>query len=220
MPAYLNGDFSKYPDPIQGTFPYIAAETCVLRQAWAVYHRLFIEDKRLTGIMSQRLGGLLGLFQTMLQDAMLLSIARLTDKDNRSQPNLSLWCLEKAIPFAKGRGFSAEVSDSLRDIWTAADNIRKHRHKRIAHFDRNVSLKVVPLPQVRVAEIKVLIEMIEKCLNLFFWEFERSTMMFDTLPGYGMTGAAEVSAFKALTYDLFEQNGTIPHNEWRKQRKV
>jgi len=219
MPQSLEGDYSNYPDAIRGTFPYIAGETCQLRQAWSAYHRLFMEDRRLTGVMSQRLGRLLGLLQTMLQDAMFLSIARLTDKNSHSQPNLSVWCLEEAISFGRKPEFPTKVRQSLCDIWTAAENIRKHRHKRIAHFDRNVSLKVVPLPQVRVAEIKVLIEMIERFLNLFFWEFERLTMRFDMLRGHEITSGAEVTAFKALTYDLFEQSGTIPHNEWRKQHK-
>ena len=174
----------------------------------------------MTGVMSQRLGRLLGLLQTMLQDAMFLSIARLTDKDNRSQPNLSVWCLEEAVPFAKNPEFSTKVNQSLNGIWTAADKVRKHRHKRIAHFDRDVSLKVIPLPPVRVAEIKALIEMIERYLNLFFWEFEQTTMMFDMIPGGDIASTVEVTAFKAMTYDLFEKNGTIPHNEWRKQRKA
>ena len=62
--------------------------------------------------------------------------------------------------------------------------------------------------------------MIERYLNLFFWEFDQITMIFDMLPGHDITGAAEVTAFKAMTYDLLEQNGTIPRNEWRKQRKA
>lgn len=219
MPAFLEGDYSKYPEAIKGTFPYVAGETCELRQAWSVYHRLFMDEQRLTEIMSQRLGPLLGLFQTMIQDAMFLSIARLTDKDNRSQPNLSVWCLEEAVPFANGPDFSTKVGQSLDAIWTAAENIRKHRHKRIAHFDRNVSLKTVLLPAVTVAEIRLLIEMIEKFLNLFFGEFEQTTMLFDILPGYDITGAAEVTVLKAQAYDVLERNGTIPHLEWRRHFK-
>src|SRR4030095_13074195 len=102
---------------------------------------------RRTAIMDQRLGELLGLVQTVSQDAMFLSIARLTDKDNRSQPNLSVWCLEEAIPFAESPGFENKVRKSLDSIRAAADKIRKHRHKRIAHFDRNVSLKAELLPK-------------------------------------------------------------------------
>jgi len=220
MPSFLNGDYSKYPEVIRETFPYIAGETCQLRQAWAVYHRLFMDDQRLTAIMGERLGRLLGLLQTTNQDAMLLSISRLTDKDSRSQPNLSVWCLEQAVPFAKSPEFQNRVRQSLDSIWSVADNIRKHRHKRIAHFDRNVSLKKEPLPKVPVAEIRALIEMIESYLNLFFLEFEQTTMMFDILRGQDVTGAAEVSAIKAHVYDLLESNGTIPQGEWRRHWKA
>jgi len=220
MPSFLNGDYSKYPEVIRETFPYIAGETCQLRQAWAVYHRLFMDDQRLTAIMGERLGRLLGLLQTTNQDAMLLSISRLTDKDSRSQPNLSVWCLEQAVPFAKSPEFQNRVRQSLDSIWSVADNIRKHRHKRIAHFDRNVSLKKEPLPKVPVAEIRALIEMIEGYLNLFFSEFEQTTMMFDILRGQDVTGAAEVSAIKAHVYDLLESNGTIPQGEWRRHWKA
>jgi len=220
MPSFLNGDYSKYPEVIRETFPYIAGETCQLRQAWAVYHRLFMDDQRLTAIMGERLGRLLGLLQTTNQDAMLLSISRLTDKDSRSQPNLSVWCLEQAVPFAKSPEFQNRVRQSLDSIWSVADNIRKHRHKRIAHFDRNVSLKKEPLPKVPVAEIRALIEMIEGYLNMFFSEFEQTTMMFDILRGQDVTGAAEVSAIKAHVYDLLESNGTIPQGEWRRHWKA
>jgi len=204
MPAALNGDYSKYPESIKDTFPYIAGEMCELRQAWSVYHRPFMDDRRLTAIMNQRLGPLLGLFQTMLQDVMLLSVARLTDKDNRSQPNLSIWCLQEAIPFATSPDFQTKISEALQAISKAADTIRKHRHERIAHFARNVSLKVAALPEVRLAEIRSLIEMTEGFLNLFFWEFEQSTMLFDMLPGHEITGAAEVSALKAHAYEILE----------------
>jgi AbiU2 len=220
MPTSLYGDYSKYPDAIKGIFPYIAGETCELRQKWSAYQRLFMDDQRLTAIMSERFGRLLGLFQTTIQDAMFLSIARLTDRDNRSQPNLSVWCLEEAVPFAKSPGFQKKVSESLQAIRTTAQNVRKHRHKRIAHFDRNVSLKTAGLPKVTVAEIRSLIEMIESYLNLFFREFQQTTMRFDLISGQDITGVAEVSALKAHAYDMFERDGTIPKHEWRKRGKT
>ena len=105
-----------------------------------------MEDERLAKAMSKHLGGILGWFQNMLQDEMFLSIARLTDKGNRHQPNLSLWCLDEAVPFASDPMFSTTVSQSLSAILAAAENIRKHRHKRIAHFERGVSIKAVALP--------------------------------------------------------------------------
>jgi hypothetical protein len=113
-----------------------------------------------------------------------------------------------------------KVEQALADISATAKNIRNHRHKRIGHFDRHVSLKEVELPKVTLAEIRTLIELIEKYLNLFFWEFEQTTMLFDMLSATDITGAAEISALKAQAYDILELAGTIPHNEWRKQRKA
>lgn len=217
MPAALNGDFQKYPEAIREPLSYVAGETCELRQAWAVYHRLFMEDKRLTALLSHQLGGVLGLFQTTLQDEMFLSVARLTDKDNRHQPNLSLWTLRDAVPFAKSPQFAADVDESLRVVCDIAAAVRKHRHKRIAHFDRDVSLKVTPLPVVKFAEIKTVLETIEGYLNLFFWEFEQTTMMFDMLSAHDITGAAEMAVLKAHAYDSLESSGTIPHHEWQRQ---
>jgi len=220
MPAALNGDYTSYPEAIKETLPYIAGETCELQQAWSVYHRLFMDDARLTAIISHRLGPLLRLFQTTLQDVMFLSIARLTDKDNPSQPNLSLWCLQEAVPFATTREFRVQVNDMLQTISRAADKVRKHRHKRIAHFDRNVSLKAAELPDVTLAEIRAVIELIDRFLNLFFWEFEQTTVRFDMLSAHDVTGVAEVTALKAHVYDILEKDGTIPASEWKRHWKV
>ena len=213
MPASLDGDYSKFPSAIQDTLRYIAGETCELRQSYGVYHRLFMDDQRRTEAMSKHLGAILGLFQNMLQDEMFLSIARLTDKNNRQQPNLSVWCLEEAVPFASDPTFQFKVSQALSNIWAAAETIRKHRHKRIAHFERNVSIKTVVLPTVTFTEIRTVIELIEEYLKLFYWEFEQTTMYFD-LAVYDITDAAEKTVLKARAYDVLASNGTIPPHRW------
>jgi len=148
---------------------------------------------------------------------MFLSVARLTDTDTRHQPNLSVWTLRDAVPSAKSSDFAAKVDTSLNKIWDAAADIRTHRHKRIAHFDRNVGLKVASLPVVQFGAFKTVLEMIEDYLNLFFWEFEQTTMVFKMLSTDNITGKAEVTAIKAHVYDLLEQNGAIPRSEWRRQ---
>lgn len=172
-----------------------------------------MDDERLTKAMSEQLGGVLGLFQNMLQDEMFLSIARLTDKGNRHQPNPSLWCLDEAAPFASDPMFSAKVSQSLGEILAAAENIRKHRHKRIAHFERGVSIKAIVLPVVTFTEIRTVVELIEAHLNLFYWEFEQTTMFLD-LGVCDITDTAEKTVLKARVYDLLESNGTIPFDQW------
>jgi hypothetical protein len=216
MTANLHGDYSAFPHAILDTFPRVAGEVCELRQSWSVFQRLFMEDPKLTFNLSERFGPLLAILQDALQDSMLLLVAKLTDRDNRSQANLSVWCLQEAAPFATSPDFPEQVKDALDAISKAADSVRKHRHKRIAHFDRDVSLNLAQLPKVSLADIGALVEMLEKYLNLFFWEFQQTTMLFDMLPAHDITRVAEATAMKAKAYDALEDGGAIPRNDWRK----
>jgi hypothetical protein len=217
MTATITGDYSKYPASIREVFPCLAGEVCDLRQAWEVYSHLFMEEKDLTDAMAERLGGVLGMFQSMLQDEMFLSIARLTDRDSRMQANLSLWSLLAAIPDAHDAGFDQNVRSALDRVCAAAAGVRKHRHKRIAHFDLRVSLSSAILPVVTFKEIREVLEQIESFLNLFYWEFEKTTMLFDSLPARDITDAAEATTYKARAYDALEAEGTIPKLEWRRR---
>lgn len=215
----LDGDYSRYPEVIRGTFSRVAGETCDLRQTWLIYHHLFMDDERLTNVMIDGLGPLFGVLQSMLEDALFLSVSRLTDKDNPRQPNLSVWALREAIPFSSGSTFAADVDAALAEIWRIAADLRLHRHKRIAHFDRSVGLKLTPLPEVKLITFEAVLEAIERYLNLFFWEFEQTTMMFGMLSMSEITGKAEITALKARAYDILRQDGTIRPGEWRRQWK-
>lgn len=202
MPATINGDYSSYPSSIRGVFPHLAGEACELRQSWEVYSHLFMSDKARTELLANRLGGVLGMFQSLLADEMTLSISRLTDKDSRAQTNLSLWALQAAIPDAKDAEFGKNVNGALDQIIKDATSIRKHRHKRLAHYDLAVSLSAEILPTVTFNDIRKVVEKIEALLNLFYWEFENTTMFFDTLPATDLTGKMEATAYKAHAYDL------------------
>ena len=172
MTAIIEGDYSKYPASIREVFPHLAGEACELRDSWTVYSHLFMEKKELTDRLGERLGGVLGIFQSLLQDQMFLSIARLTDKDSRAQTNLSLWSLLPSVADARDADFGKKVETSLNQICAVAAGVRKHRHKRIAHFDLGVSLSTAILPVVTFEEIRRVLEQIETFLNLFYWEFE------------------------------------------------
>lgn len=213
----LNGDFSKYPASIRGLFPHLAGEALQLREAWVVYAHLFMEKKEFTDIMAERLGGVLGMFQNLLQDEMFLSIARLTDKDSRDHANLSLWRLLVAIPEAGDDDFAKRVPIFLDNIYESACNIRKHRHKRIGHFDLNVSLGNAILPRVTFKEIRILLEQIEAFLNIFSRKFDDTTMLYNVISGHEINHKAESTVYKAQAYDIFESEGKIPKLEWRRR---
>jgi len=215
MPATLSGDYSKYPQPIQNILPHIAGEILELRSIWAIYSRLFMERQEFTEMMGKHLGGLLGYFQMLLQDELFITIARLTDKDSRLQTNLSLWSLLPATSSASDPCFENKASLAVREICSAAEGIRKHRHKRIAHYDLKTSLTTQALPEVKLREIREILERMEAFLNLFLWEFEHTTMFFVTRDAGEITGLAEATVFKALTYDELASSGTIRESEWK-----
>ena len=217
MTTTIEGDYSKYPVSIREVFPHLAGEACELRQSWVVYSHLFMEKKEFTDAMAERLGGVLVMFQSLLQDAIFLSIARLTDKkDMNGKTNLSLWCLVASVQDARNAIiFGNKVKNSLDQIYADAANIRKHRHKRLAHFDLSVSLSTVALPDVVFTEIRSVMEQIEAFLNLFYWEFENTTMFFDSHSALDITGKAEETMYKVQAYDLLEAEGAFPESEWR-----
>jgi hypothetical protein len=166
MPRNLEGDFSALPEEIRKAFPLIAGEIIGLRDDWTVFEHLFMTDRAMTEEFSGRLGPLLGKFQTMLQDELLIGIARLIDPaSNRSQDNLCLDCLIKA---SSGRSpkFKQAVIDGIAEIKNDASEIKFHRNKRIAHFDLNASQNTALLPTVTFMKIRSVIERMESLLNL------------------------------------------------------
>jgi hypothetical protein len=115
--AILEGDYTKYPESIRETLPRLAGEVFELRGHWGVYSRFFMETKEFTDTLEEGLGDLLNMLQTLLEEQMLLSISRLTEKSSHAQKNISLWSLSVAISNARdASSFGGKVEDSLSDL--------------------------------------------------------------------------------------------------------
>ena len=82
-PVKVTGDYSQYPASIRDVIPYVEGEVIGLRKCWQVYHALFMDDERKTAFFGERFGPMLEFFQNLLGKEMILSIARLTDKDSK-----------------------------------------------------------------------------------------------------------------------------------------
>ncbi|MBC7369342.1 MAG: hypothetical protein H7343_21450 [Undibacterium sp.] len=215
MPTKMTGDFSAYPEVLRDVIPYLVGETCELRSSWQTYKHLFMTSAARTEILGKRLGGLLGVFQNLVQDDMFVSVARLTDKDSKQQKNLTLWTLVHRCEqwdANAGRLVRAEI-ESLAD--EVAD-IRAHRHKRLAHFDLSVSLGQATLPIVTFNRLFGAIAKIESILNLVSQLAINTTTMFEILDHRDITGMAEVTVYKAMAYDAAEAAGVIESRAWRR----
>jgi len=216
-PAKVTGDYSQYPASIRDVIPYVEGEVIGLRNCWQVYHALFMDDERKTAFFGERFGPMLVFFQNLLGKEMILSIARLTDKDSKNQRNLSLWALTEASQFAKDKDFSLMVQKSLDRIDAAVQNIRKRRHKDIAHLDLAVSIGKAPLPEVLLKELKSSLEQMEEFLSLFHTEFAKTHVDFASLSSEMIIASAFETAVKAKVYDELEAESIISPQTWERR---
>jgi hypothetical protein len=215
MRAEIQGDYSRYPRAIQKPMQCLEGEIIGLREAWEIFHHLFMDEESRTKFLCEHFGGTLGAFQGLLLDDLFLCIARLTDRNSRQQENLSVWALREGIPFARNvPAFGADVSKVLSKIDAAAETIRQHRHKRIAHLDKHVNFGTASLPPVLHGELKAAMEQMEMLLNLFQFEFIGGQSEYKHLDVIDYTSPLEVAAEKAAAYDALERDGKIALNEW------
>jgi AbiU2 len=217
MLAKVNADYSQFPNSIRDIMPFVEGELSELRNYWQVYHYFFMDNEGRTIFFAERFGPLFGIFQNLLEERMILSISCLTDKDTKIQRNLSLWSLTAAISFAKEKDFEQKVNLALDAITATVSKIRTHRHKLIAHFDREVGSGASQLPTVFYKEFKLALEQMEEFLNLFHWEFAKTTVGFDALSSGEIFEAALVTACKAKVYDELESENKISFGEWERR---
>ena len=181
MPSKVEGDFSKYPKEIQDIFPYVCGEVSNLRYNWDVYHDFFMEKREHTELIGKHLGEMFGIFQNLLQDEIFLSVSRLTDKTDRKNKNVSLWAINSVLKHEKDPEFLEKVNKSIERIFSEVSDIRRHRSKRIAHYDHYVIIESTSLPIVKFKKIGEVIEMIESHMNLFHWHYEETTVLYDAI---------------------------------------
>lgn len=217
MPTKLTADYADFPECIQKALPYIIGETLELRSNWEVYSHLFMEEESFTELLADKLGGILGYFQGMLQDELFMSISRLTDKYSKSNRNLSIAQLIKSVEYFSTTGEGERLKAQIEEIFNLAENIRKHRNKRIGHFDYRTSINELELPMVRLSEIKEVIVKFEEVINILYWEFSNTTMIFDNLSAYDITGRAERTCYHALILDQLIEENQITKKEIRKR---
>jgi hypothetical protein len=217
MPAKVTGSYSSFPASIREIMPYVEGEVSELRNHWQIFHFFFMDKPEKTEFFGERFGPLLGVLQDLLEKQMILSISRLTDKDSKSQRNLSLWSLTAAIQSAKSKDFGKKVNSALLAISATVEKARKHRHKQIAHFDLDVSLGLSPLPTIFLKELYSALEQMEDFLNLFHWEFSQSTVGFDSLSSGMIYEMAFVTACKAKVFDELESESKIPLGEFERR---
>lgn len=203
-----------YPEPLREIIPYLQGEVCELRSNFQTFHHLFISDAERTKLLGVHIAGLLGSYQNLLQDEMLVSIARLTDADSQGQKNLSFRSLA-ARSHVWDQELGMKVKTAVNALVEKASGIRTHRHKRLAHYDLSTSFGQSELPTVTYNLINQTIKLCENILNLVSQAIDGSTMMFEVLDHRDITDVAEITVYKAAAYDAAVETGKLDYFAWR-----
>ena len=110
-----------------------------LNANWQIYRQLFtVSDERYV-VYNNTAPGFFKLLQDVLVDNAVISLSRFTDPAHYQ----SLSRLIKALKGQVKHDFYQELREDLSTLESACDDIREHRHKRVAHK----ALKAAP-PQV------------------------------------------------------------------------
>ena len=148
----------------------------------------------------------------------IFSIRRLLDRDSRGQRNLTFWALAEVCAIWDIE-FSDRLKNDIEQLDMTTSTLKTHRHKRIAHYDLDVSLKRIDLPPVILSGIREAIEAIECIVNSVAQHACKTTIFFEVLDHRDITTKAEVAVAKATAYDSLVIEGTIDKVLWRKYIK-
>lgn len=116
---------------------------------FSILFHLYLKDDR-ARYFSETLPSIFGLLQQSLLNETILDICKLTDP---ARNNFSLKRLSKQLKTRNTKlqnlGLKLEKRIEQKDV----KNIRKHRHKRISHYDYEVFMSSAKLPKLKIKQI-------------------------------------------------------------------
>ncbi|HEV2696142.1 MAG TPA: hypothetical protein VG347_24855 [Verrucomicrobiae bacterium] len=209
------------PEPIRDIFPHLEGELCDLYSRLNVFKRLFSEKKERTDFLASQLDPLLAMFQTLLWESIILSVAKLTDVDNlkNAQTNIGL---KKLITYGiqnpNRPEFPKIAARSYDEIEVSAKKWQQHRHKNIAHNSLEYMNGTVAPDEISVNDGLLLLEQMGNFLNLFNFEYRNLTAFYEMMPAIDVTSSSETAVAKAHAYDQLVREGKILSNLCREVR--
>jgi len=147
------------PEDLEILYLNLWEEVCWLHVVWNQYCRLFRTSPEQLNLLNEMVGAFIRVCHDSLLDDVVLSLCRLTDPpSNRHQQNLSLKLIADEVRAHGNAALTAAVGKHEAEAKARCEILRKHRDKRIAHSDLEVSLSNAHLAGVTP-------EMIEKALE-------------------------------------------------------
>jgi len=169
---------AKVPEPHQQVFEAIDTRVCWLHLLWNTYRQLF-GDVAKVELLNRAAPGWAKVQQDVLLEGVMLGLTRLTDRlETGGRQNLVLERLKELA--SKGNvGLSREVDDAVVSAKKACDVLRKHRDKRLAHPDLEVSLDSSLLPPFSRESIEAALEKVRELMNKLNHHFRGGATMYE-----------------------------------------
>ena len=137
MAHTLEGFSDKIPENLRDDFSHLSGEVFWFRDKWLNYKYLFGHSPERVEFLNKCGGTFFYMVDHLFIDDAILTFSRLTDPPAtvRKEEN---FCLEQLI-LKLDRSAHTELINLLipilKSIRDKASNLRKHRHKRVAHSD-------------------------------------------------------------------------------------
>jgi hypothetical protein len=157
----------------------------LLDDAWATYRYLFGTSQERVRILNACAHWYFALTQRLLLAETILGISRLTDRPTTAgQENLVLDRLLEDPALEERTTLKAGLAAAIADARAAAAPIRAHRHKYVAHLDRDLAIgkPEEPLPGLSRESITAVIQKLQAVYNLHGNGLRRVDTSFELHP--------------------------------------
>jgi len=154
---------------------------------WQIFKQLFTVSDDCFVLMNNTAPGFFRLIQDVLVDNAVISLSRLTDPASYD----SISRLVKMLKGQVNHSFFSELQHDLRELELICEDIREHRHKRVAHRVRKSKPpesgdQPIRLPPLTRKKIEGALKEIDTFMNKVLGYFESVGQIYEPI----MTGDA------------------------------
>ena len=170
------------PPPLRESFQKIDSEVIWIHGRWIIHGQLFSTSKERVKILNEAAGTFFYVVQRSLLNSIILGLSNLADPaESYGQSNLSLETLLNLYIEAGEKYLIEELKSTLEIYKKRCKDLKIHRNKVIAHFDRNTLLntKSNPLPKITQKLIESALENLRKFMNIINHHYFETTFGYE-----------------------------------------
>lgn len=210
-------------DPISpdlaATYGELQDELCQTVFRWQMFRQLYATNKERIELMEATSPAFFQELEYLLLDGTIIHICRMTDPPTQRGgkfENLVIDQLRLALDENKHGALAAMMDQASVKVQADCKDLREHRNKRVAHFDKPTMLGPpdAVLPGIRLKTFDSALDSIGHYLNLFREEFYGSPMYFKKV--HSRTDADSLVHFLKCAYafdEMARQDWTL-HQRW------